>query len=472
MNHKSFLTGLILLLFSVCNAWAIDERYFVHHVDAAEEKIQSVNLLDAMTNTELGYEPGEGFSPLPVIPIEMQQKKDSIACAMARLDQEGNYADEVPGRIDKLPMGIRKVVGNLDWTLMLTNLTVGADGAMISAYLRLITPQGKTLYLGAEGVKLNSDGGISDMKLVLLGVVDMPMGTYRLVLRGGTLNKTTGMADQTFTYAIIGCQGLKLIRLAGELELSSNMVYPINADTKKADKTQNVKALFTIDLKNWNDLLIQVSLPDFDTVYLGTSKTTDTIDVLANDTYFDLNRFSLDVSGLLKLNADSTVAIRVAGTFYGMQTVTYVVNDKNGPKTGSIIIKRGNAEQIKTVGILNSMKDGSVLPLYAIDQDTNGVYQGGFSNQFIYASTSGLFISFPKLGEEIPAVRVDGYKSILVDGTVYGIDNENSALFFKIQDGFTTQAKTLDGKRVVPVTGYTLTYQGHTLDFIYRVPAK
>ncbi len=264
MNNKSFLPVLILLLFSACNAWAIDERYFVHHVDAAEEKIQSVNLLDAMTNTELGYEPGEGFSSLPDIPYELQQKKDSIACAMARLDQEGNYADEVPGRIDKLPMGIRKVVGNLDWTLMLTNLTVGVDGAMISAYLRLITPQGKTLYLGAEGVKLNSDGGISDMKLVLLGVVDMPMDTYRLVLRGGTLNKTKGMADQTFTYAIIGCQGLKLIRLAGELELSSNMVYPINADTKKADKTQNVKAPFAIDLKNWNDLLVQVSLPDFE----------------------------------------------------------------------------------------------------------------------------------------------------------------------------------------------------------------
>ena len=264
MNNKSFLAGLILILLSAYNVWAIDERYVIDHVSVAEEKINSLALLDVMTNADLSYEYGEGFSPLPGMPPEMQQKKDSIAVAMARLDQESNYADEVPGKIDKLPMGIRKVAGNLDWTLMLTNLTVGTDGAMINAYLRLITPQGKTLYLGAEGVKLNSDGGISDMKLVLLGFVDIPMGKYRLVLRGGTLNKITGIAEQTFTYAIIGCQGLKVISLAGELELSGSIAYPINADTKKADKTQNVKAPFTIALKNWNDLLVQVSLPDFE----------------------------------------------------------------------------------------------------------------------------------------------------------------------------------------------------------------
>lgn len=209
-----------------------------------------------------------------------------------------------------------------------------------------------------------------------------------------------------------------------------------------------------------------------DTVNLGTTKTTDTIDVLANDTYFDMKQFSITPYGVLKLNADSTVAIQTSGTFYGSQTVKYFVTDKNGSKTGSIVINRGNAEQIKTFAVMASIPNNAYLGLYAIDNDTNGVYQGGFSNKYIIKNGIGLFINLPKLSETIPALTVDGYKTILGDGTVYGIDNENFALFYKIQDGFTAQAKTLDGKRIVTVTGYTITYHGHTLDFIYYLPAE
>jgi len=111
------------------------------------------------------------------------------------------------------------------------------------------------------------------------------------------------------------------------------------------------------------------------------------------------------------------------------------------------------------------------LPLYAIDHDTNGVYQGGYSNHYIYRSNT-IYIQFPTLSATIPAVHVDNYNSILADGTVSGIDNNKYPIFYKIQDGFTAQAKTADGKRIVTVTGYTITYQGHILDFINRVPAQ
>lgn len=264
MTKKHILPGLILMLLSAFSAHAIDNVTVARPEKAGQEIIYSSSLLDEMTNNALSNVAGDGFTPLPGMPVEMKQKMDSIVGAMETLDEMENYADEIPGKIDKLPMGIRKVVGNLDWTLMLTNLTVGVDGAEISAFLRLITPEGKTLYLGADGVKLNSDGGISDMKLVLLGVVAVPMGNYRLVLRGGTLNKTTGVSDQANTYAIIGCQGLKLINLVGEFELSNNIAYPIKATTNKADKTATVKAPFIISIKNWNDLVVQVSLPDFE----------------------------------------------------------------------------------------------------------------------------------------------------------------------------------------------------------------
>jgi len=66
-----------------------------------------------------------------------------------------------------------------------------------------------------------------------------------------------------------------------------------------------------------------------DSVYLGTTKTTDTINVLANDTYFNLSSFVVFNSAILKKYSDSSVAIQTSPTFYGTQTATYEVTDKN-----------------------------------------------------------------------------------------------------------------------------------------------
>jgi len=207
-----------------------------------------------------------------------------------------------------------------------------------------------------------------------------------------------------------------------------------------------------------------------DSVFLGTTRTTDTIDVLANDTYFDLSQFT--VSQSLKIITQSKVVVKVSSNFYGVQRERYDILDKNGSKTGYVEIVRGNTEQRKAAAVLNSTMNNFTLPLYAIDHDTSGVYQGGFSNQYIYRLNSNIIISFPALGATIPAVQVDDYNSILADGTVSGTDDNNNPIFYKIQDGFTAQAKTLDGKRTVTVTGYTITYQGHTLDYINNVPAQ
>lgn len=230
------------------------------------ESYYSTALLDVLNNTTEVASNDDGFKPLPPITSDVRYKRDSIASAMQALDNNGRYADQVPDRIESLPIGIRKVVGNLDWTLMLTNMTVGEEGATISAYLRVITPQGKTLMLGAEGVKLNSDGGISDMKLVLLGVFEIPMGKYRLVLHGGNLNTLTGQAATPMTYAIVGCQGLKQLNLVGEFELSNQLVLPVNPSTmkKETDPQATVSAPFALSLKDWNDLVIQLSLPSFE----------------------------------------------------------------------------------------------------------------------------------------------------------------------------------------------------------------
>jgi hypothetical protein len=266
MRYTTYVAVILLFLALRAHAVSDSSRTEEPVVYLNNETFYSTALVDALNEEQLSVAINDGFQPLPATDPALQLKRDSVAGAMQRMDLSGTYADQVPDKIDMLPIGIRKVVGNLDWTLMLTNMTVGQDGAYISAYLRVITPQGKTLLLGAEGVKLNSDGGISDMKLVLLGAFEVPMGKYRLVLQGGTMNTNTGLAANPMTYAIVGCQGLKLLNLVGYFEISNDLVIPVDPNTLKAqtDVNQSVTAPFAISIQNWNDLVVQLSLPSFE----------------------------------------------------------------------------------------------------------------------------------------------------------------------------------------------------------------
>jgi len=267
--YSKYILLPFLILLTTLHTFAVSDSSGVQVLvsTANDEAVYSMALLDAMTEAQLYASSDDGFSPLAPVSPEVKGKRDSVSAAMAMMDKIGKFADEVPSKVDMLPIGVHKTVANMEWTLMLTNMTVGTQGATISAYLRVVTSEGKTLLLGAEGVKLNSDGGISDMKLVLLGEFAIPMGeSYRLVLRGGSLNTNTGLAATPMTYAIVGCQGLKLLNLVGDFELSNKLVIPINPSTlkKETDPKLTVKASFAVSVKTWNDMVVSLTLPSFE----------------------------------------------------------------------------------------------------------------------------------------------------------------------------------------------------------------
>jgi hypothetical protein len=271
MTVKHFLIGIYLMM-SVCSgSFAIgdDSTLIAPSMFLEQEAYYSTALLDALNGELDGAVINGGFSPLPMLSAEVKNKRDSVGSAMQMMDKLGTYADQLPDKIDMLPVGIKKTINNLEYTLMLTNLTASEEeGTTISAYLRIVTPEGKMMLLGAEGIKLNSSGGVSDMKLVLLGYVDIPMGKagkYRLVLKGGELNKTNGLAAIPMTYAIVGCQGLKQLNLVGEFEFSNELLIPVDKDLKaQTGSDQTVKAPFAMSVKNWNDLVVQLTLPAFE----------------------------------------------------------------------------------------------------------------------------------------------------------------------------------------------------------------
>jgi hypothetical protein len=235
-----------------------------HHSDYTQLNQDIINKLDRMTfDSNSNFD--NDFDPLPALVPSIKAKQDSIDDQIYKMESIQSFDNELPQFVDRLPIGIKKNIGNIDYTLMLTNLMISPEGAKMSVYLRLLY-RGKKIYFGAENVPLNSDGAMADIKLVMLGILEIPCGAYRLVLKGNNFNSSVGLANNAITYATVGCQGLKDIQLCGEIEFSRNVIKKVNSSTSQLESEGNqvVKSPFTFYSRTWEDMIIDVSLPSFE----------------------------------------------------------------------------------------------------------------------------------------------------------------------------------------------------------------
>lgn len=216
-----------------------------------------------------------------------------------------------------------------------------------------------------------------------------------------------------------------------------------------------------------------------DTVFLGATKTQDTINVLVNDDLFDLkslyiNYSSSNMAPIFTLYKDSSFAVKTSPYFYGTQETKYIVTDKNGQKQGSLIIDRGTPAQKMSYSVLSNIA-GRFLRLYAIDGDTTGKYWGPYSYGVFVSRTqtqfNSLSVDIPQISINAPETSVGKFETILANGTFHCKEFiTGKDVFFTVEEGFSAQAKTRDGKRVVTVTGVTVGYNSHLLNYIYYLP--
>jgi len=216
-----------------------------------------------------------------------------------------------------------------------------------------------------------------------------------------------------------------------------------------------------------------------DTVFLGATKTQDTINVLLNDDLFDLkslyiNYSSSNMAPTFTLYKDSSFTVKTSPYFYGTQETKYIVTDKNGQKQGSLIIDRGTPAQKMSYSVLTNIA-GRFLRIYAIDGDTAGLYWGFYSYGVYTSRTQNQFnllsVDIPQISVNAPETSVGRFETILANGTFHCKESfTDKDVFFTIEEGFSAQAKTRDGKRVVTVTGVTVGYNSHVLNYIYYLP--
>ena len=217
------------------------------------------------------------------------QKADEL---IQKLEEFGNFVEVLTGdKLLQLPVGLRKRDPNSgnEIVIAVSSVRFHAEYAELKLWAKMDIPQSdKSLYFGAEGIKFSRQGAlVGDAKLTLLG--DFPIAfngdNWLLTLKGGHDLKTGNFTSKS--YLSIDCNGLKEISLDGNLKVSRNVLIPLNEDGSYMcgeskdnfieDENGNKKALegmcyvetdFLVQSSGWNDVLIDVTLPDFEMVGL------------------------------------------------------------------------------------------------------------------------------------------------------------------------------------------------------------
>lgn len=205
----------------------------------------------------------------PVAAIQ-QQAVDIFAV----LDQKHNYIESLStSGLNELPVGMSRTVSNVNYSIAVSSIRFLNEYAELTLWGRVKVPQSdgsdNVLFFGAEGVKLSHTGDIvGDATLVLLGDREIPIcgGSATLTLKGG-LDVKAGISEK-LTYMSVDCRGFKELGLTADLTFSDALIQKVDENGKCNPADSRVTASFSTVVENWNDIVLDLSLPRFEVVGL------------------------------------------------------------------------------------------------------------------------------------------------------------------------------------------------------------
>jgi hypothetical protein len=194
-----------------------------------------------------------------------QQEKQKAMSIFEALDKLGNYQTQlIMADLNNLPMGIKRTLGNVEYTVAVSGVRTGRDHAELTIYGRIKIPQGenRVLFFGAQGIKFSYDGDFhGDCKLMLLGDVSIPINgdKAKLILHGGFDNATGQGIEKTFL--TMDCSGFKELNIFADVVFPESLIRKVS--TNGAPEGQ-VSAPFHTVVSDWSDMLVSLSLPQFE----------------------------------------------------------------------------------------------------------------------------------------------------------------------------------------------------------------
>jgi hypothetical protein len=189
-------------------------------------------------------------------PTKTTPEQDSVFALDSYIKDNQRFIDKIDKlTLMELPVGIQRS-GSLEYTILIKRLIITPDsGAFLEAYMSFEIPQsGRKIAFAAKRIPFSFSGGIrGDVRLEL-------MGDQGLAISKDILLNFKGDGG---TYVAFDCNGFKSMGIKAEVEFSANIIVPEKPDGT-VDTKNTVKAAFSTTIFDWNDLLVELTLPPFE----------------------------------------------------------------------------------------------------------------------------------------------------------------------------------------------------------------
>jgi len=182
---------------------------------------------------------------------------------LSSLEQEGRFVDYLSlGQSFQLPVGVQKFIGGLSYTVMFTKIHLTDNSAFIDAYLTIELPSGTLLTFMGREIEFSSEGGITGKgRVELLGNNNISFSgdpndqKILFTLFGGD------PINPGDTYAEFDCYGFRELSIDAGITFSQDFLLKENPDGSISN--ERVTSRFVTKVSNWNDIIVDVSLPKF-----------------------------------------------------------------------------------------------------------------------------------------------------------------------------------------------------------------
>lgn len=152
-----------------------------------------------------------------------------------------------------LPIGIKKTIGNISYTILIDSMVILSTHSYLTAYMAFEVPSnGKKIAFRGTNIRFSKKGGLTgNARLELVGDHAMKMGEETLLILKG----------EGRTYVEWDCFGFKNMGIDAEIEFSKDLFLPDTENGKPGDG--RVRARFTTSLGSWDDLVAEVNMDPF-----------------------------------------------------------------------------------------------------------------------------------------------------------------------------------------------------------------
>lgn len=203
----------------------------------------------------------------------IDQAVSQIHALFDKVMNEGRLMEKLDsGAIVSFPIG----VGSGNYALLINDLIIKPEGTFFNAYLSFPIPQSddKLAFMG-RNIPLSSEGGLTgEIKLELLTTFNMWIGDgIQLTLNG-----------EGKTYVSWDCDGFKEMVVDADILFDPEIFVPEDAQGNPREG-QMIKSHFNVNIADWNDLVVQLSIDPFQI------KGLDGVGFAIQDAVFDFSDY-------------------------------------------------------------------------------------------------------------------------------------------------------------------------------------